>query len=164
MPVNPRAAVPAAEYLGWRDACAKLPIPVDLSWTASKDDKQALVTDWTALGAIVLNLAGSLPTDREGATGIDVKLLRGKDGAFTLDVTPLGGPAGTTAIDLNAEVFDTSQDISPTQYGTMGIESALALKYIHLLRGRIRHGAKPDGSLSITFPPIETEPTFEQAA
>ncbi len=164
MPVNPRAGRPSAEYLGWQDACAQLPRPVELVWREGKGDNQPLVTDWTALSAVVLNLAASLPPAHPGATRVEVMLYRRGDGAFTLTFNPLDGVAATKAIDLNAEIFDTSQDISPTQYGTMGIESALALKYIHLMRGKIQHGAKPDGSLRIAFPSIETEPPFEQAA
>jgi signal transduction histidine kinase len=164
MPVNPAAARPATEYLAWRDACAQLPIPVDLVWSADRCDQQALVTDWTALSAIVLNLAASLPAAGGRDMSVDIKLRREDDGGFVLDFAPLGGTAPGKAIDLDAEIFDTSRDISPTQYGTMGIESALALKYIQLLRGEIRHGEKPDGSLRIGFPPFETELPIDQAA
>ncbi|RZI59912.1 MAG: hypothetical protein EOP94_02285, partial [Zymomonas sp.] len=65
---------------------------------------------------------------------------------------------------LNAEIFDTSQDISPTQYGTIGIESALALKYIYLLRGQIEQDTKTNGSLRVAFPSIEADTAHEQAA
>lgn len=162
MPINPRAGRPANEYLGWRDACAQLPHPVELVWTADRGDQEALVTDWTALGAIVLNLAASLPDMRDESTSVDIKLVREGDGAFTLNFTPLDSDA--RPIDLNAEIFDNSRDISPTQYGTTGIESALALKYVHLLRGEIHHGAKPNGALRIAFPPSEIETPLEQAA
>lgn len=164
MPINPRAGIPSDEYQIWRDACAQLPVPVDVVWKADRGDRQALVTDWTALGAIAVNLAASLPSSDSEPLKVLVKLRRGPDGAFLLEFAPAGDVTEGKAIDLQGEVFDTSQDISPTQYGTMGIESALALKYIQLLRGEIHHGAKPDGSLRIVFPPIETESNFEHAA
>ena len=88
----------------------------------------------------------------------------GEAGAFTLELMHRGNGGTVPTIDLNAEVFDTSQDISPTQYGTMGIESALALKYVHLLRGKIDQKNKTNGSLRIAFPSIEPEAASEQAA
>ncbi len=165
MPVNPRAGTLKTEFLGWQSACTQLPHPVSLALREGPGDRQPLVTDWTALSAIVLNLAASVPRDAEGTAMVEVALDRAADGGFALEFTPKAeGQAAAPAIDLDAEVFDTSQDISPTQYGTMGIESALALKYIHLLRGRIDQKTKTNGSLRIAFPSIETDTAVEQAA
>lgn len=163
MPINPRVGRPATEFLGWQDACAQLPNPVELIWHGNTADDQPLVTDWTALGAIVCNLAASLQFAKDSVSRAGIRLGRAADGTYTLVFRHLGGAADRKAIDLNAEVFDTSQDISPTQYGTMGIESALALKYITLLRGVIQP-ATTDGALHIAFPPIESEIPVEQAA
>ncbi len=164
MPVNSRAGRPATEHLGWLDACAKLPRPVELVWRKGPGDEQALVTDWTALGAIVLNLAASLRATESGSCRVAVACHRGAQGAFSLEFAQLGRVGDAAAIDFSSEIFDASDDVSPTRYGTMGIESALALKYIYLLRGEINHGAKADGSLRIAFPPIETVIPLEQAA
>lgn len=164
MPVNPRACRPADEFAAWQIACAELPHPVELVLKGDTKDRDPLVTDWTALSAVVLNLAGSIPVGATTPVRVEISLERDDHSAFTLVFAPLDGGTGASRIDLHAEVFDTSQDISPTQYGTMGIESALALKYIQLLRGEIEHGAKPAGSLRITFPPIESDPLSEQAA
>lgn len=164
MPVNPRAGKLAAEFLGWRNACLRLPNPVTLMLREGPGDHQPLVTDWTALGAVVLNLAASAPRDRDCAAAVEIAFDRAAEGAFTLEFTPSVGDRSTPAIDIDAEVFDTSQDISPTQYGTMGIESALALKYIRLLRGAIDQITKTNGSLRIVFPSIESEAACDQAA
>lgn len=164
MPVNPRAGKPSAEFLGWQSACAQLPQPVELVLRNGAADNQPLVTDWTALGAIVLNLAASVPRARDGSAWVEVGLTLGAEGAFALEFTPRADGDTAPSIDLNSEVFDTSQDISPTQYGTMGIESALALKYIYLLRGKMDQKTKTNGSLRIAFSPIEADASFEQAA
>lgn len=164
MPINPRAGKLEAEFLGWQIACRQLPRPVTLMLREGAGDRPPLVTDWTALGAVVLNLAASAPRNRAGATEVAVAFHREAEGAFTLEFTPLAEGQSAAAIDINAEVFDTSQDISPTQYGTMGIESALALKYINLLRGTIQQATKTNGSLRITFPSIESETASDQAA
>ena len=164
MPINARAGKLAAEFPGWQRACAQLPQPVALTLREGAADRQPLVTDWTALSAVVLNLAASAPRDADGAAAAEIALERSGAGAFTLEFRPCTGGEAVHAIDLNAEVFDTSQDISPTQYGTMGIESALALKYIHLLRGSIDQKTKTNGSLRIAFPSIESDVAAEQAA
>jgi signal transduction histidine kinase len=164
MPVNPRAGVFWTEFLAWQGACAQLPHPVTLTLRDGPGDNQPLVTDWTALGAIVLNLAASTPRSSDGSAVIEMAIQRWPDGAFALEFVPKTGSGSAQAIDLTAEVFDTSQDISPTQYGTMGIESALALKYIQLMRGSIEQETKTDGSLRIAFPSTESDPALEQAA
>lgn len=165
MPINPRAARLTAEFQGWRGACAQLPVPVELTLSPSARDEEPLVTDWTALAAIVLNLAASTPPGPDGPASVAVAVERGADGAFVLVFAPSAGGKALPVIDLDAEVFDTSQDVSPTQYGTIGIESSLALKYIQLLRGAVEQNAKGTGSLRIAFPSIETfAAAFEQAA
>lgn len=164
MPINPRAGKPAAEFVCWRSACAQLPRPVELVQREGSIDAKPLVTDWTAVGAIVLNLAASVTPSEDGPTVVEVWLERGDVGAFALEFTPRSASAAPQAIDLSSEVFDTSNDISPTQYGTMGIESALALKYIYLLRGGIVDASSKNGSLRVAFPPIESENNLDQAA
>jgi signal transduction histidine kinase len=164
MPINPRAGRAAAEHLAWVDACAKLPQPVELIWRRGSGDDQPLVTDWSALGAIVINLAASLCATNDNARRIAVALHRGSDGSFWLEFASLGRAGDDATIDLSAEIFDNAQDVSPTQYGTMGIESALALKYIQLLRGEFASEAKAGGSLRIAFPQIETDALVERAA
>ena len=164
MPVNARAGKLAAEFLGWQAACTQLPQPVDLRLSARATDHEPLITDWTALSAVVLNLAASAPRDGDAVTAIEIALERLPEGAFVLDFAPQVDGEATATIDLNAEIFDTSQDISPTQYGTIGIESALALKYIYLLRGQIEQDTKTNGSLRVAFPSIEADTAHEQAA
>ena len=164
MPINPRAARPASEHPEWRDACARLPRPVELIWRKGAGDEQPLVTDWTALAAIVVNLAASLCGTNDAGRRIAVALHRGAGGSFALEFAPLGRAEDDAAIDFNAEIFDNAQDVSPTQYGTMGIESALALKYIQLLRGEFGHGTNLHGALRVAFPSIETELPAERAA
>lgn len=164
MPINARAGRVASEHLSWRDACSKLPEPVELIWRGGAHDAQPLVTDWTALGAIVTNLVASLCATTSGTRSIAVTMHRGSEGAFSLEFASLGRAESDAKIDLSAEIFDNADDVSPTRYGTMGIESALALKYIHLLRGVIEHGPKAHGSLRIAFPPIEPDSALERAA
>ena len=164
MPVNPRAGKLAIEFLGWQSACEQLPNPVALTLREAPGDREPLVTDWTALGAIVLNLAASVPRDRDGAASVEIAFDRAGEGSFALEFTPDAHGQPAPAIDVNAEVFDTSHDISPTQYGTMGIESALALKYIHLLGGTIDQTTKINGSLRIAFPSIESDAVWDQVA
>ena len=164
MPVNPRAGKLATEFVGWRSACAQLPGPVDLVLRETSTARQPLITDWTALSAIVLNLAASAPRPSDGAVALEMAFERGAAGAFALEFITRSEGGTTAVIDLESEVFDTSQDISPTQYGNMGIESALALKYIHLLRGTIDQKTKNNGSLRIAFPSIEQDAALEQFA
>ena len=164
MPVNPRAGKPRVEFGGWQNACLTLPRPVELTLRPSDGDGKPLVTDWTALSAIVLNIAASIPPAENGPTTVELWFDRGADGAFALEFLPLNHGERGVAIDLDAEVFDTSQDISPTQYGTMGIESALALKYIHLLRGNIEQDNNTSGSLRVAFNTFDADTALEHAA
>ena len=164
MPINARAGTPGSEFLGWQSACMQLPRPVDLLLRQSASDDQALVSDWTALSAIVLNLAASVPEPENGRSQIEIGISRAPDGGFSFEFTPHNIGSAQQPIDLNAEIFDTSQDISPTQYGTMGIESSLALKYIQLLNGEISQNQRIPGSFRVAFPPIEPDSSIEQAA
>lgn len=165
MPINPRASKLGAEFRGWQSACAQLPVPVALTLRSSPKDEEPLVTDWTALTAIVLNLAASTPPGPSGLPSVEISLERRAESAFVLVFAPSSDGKALPLIDVDAEVFDTSKDVSPTQYGTVGIESSLALKYIQLLHGVIDQNTKANGCLRITFPSIETyAPAIEQAA
>ena len=164
MPVNSHAAIPASEFVRWKNACAQLPRSVELTLKKRVGNTEPLVSDWTAISAIVLNLAASVPEPETGVAQIEIGISRTADGGFAFDFVPRNMGATQQSIDLNAEIFDTSQDISPTRYGTMGIESSLALKYIQLLNGEISQNQKIPGSFRVAFPPIEPDSSIEQAA
>ena len=155
MPVNPQPNTFAAVAPKWMAAaetnCPGAPLVLD----RNHDAERPLITDWTAIGAVVENVATSIYDPHTlGSLTLSAEILA--DGGLRISFTHRDGQGNCIPIELGSEVFDTAQDVSPTKYGSMGIEPALALKYIQLLDGHILP-PEADGAVAmrIEFPPIQ---------
>ena len=154
MPVNRTPNSLAACLPNWKIEISRKAPQLALSLGAATDKDAVMVADWTALGAIVCNTALGIAAT-EPLAKIELDLSVGSEGGMTLAVTQRDADGLIVPIELRSEIFETAMDVSPTQYGGMGIEPALALKYISLLRGTIVGGSsQSDGeTLTIAFPP-----------
>lgn len=164
MPVNPRPDKLASLLPHWRAECLKNSPSIELEAQPDADLDIVLLTDWTALGAVVRNVVASI-----AANGADGSVALGftvhPDGRYALTFTHRARSGDEQPISLSHEVFDSSQDVSPTNYGSMGIESGLALKFVQLLEGHFEEPSAARGcGLHIEFPAIAASRTRELAA
>ena len=139
MPMNPTydcAASHRAEWLGENEGSS--------AWTGyvielveSPAANQKIITDWSAVSSTVRHLiAGIAGRGRRGKLIICLRFEPDGRLAFEfVDETPEGS---ARPIEIAQEMFEHSDDASPTKYGGTGIEIALAFKFAQLLGGEIR--------------------------
>lgn len=135
MPLNPRIGSAEAHFEAWRQDIADLP-----GWSLNNIHISGapceLLTDWTALGATVRRLAAS--TGSQGQPGTLEISVDGKPGENLSLLFIVRSPTGMALpITIMEEMFEHSDDASPTKYGATGIEIALAFKLAQLLGGDI---------------------------
>jgi signal transduction histidine kinase len=159
MPTNPRLGSVSAALEQWHAECAQQSPSVELQCQSPAKGDLQLLTDWTVLGAIVRNVVAA-----QEAGVVRLNIVSYPDRTYALEFAHFGADGERQALDLNAEIFDNTHDVSPTRYGSMGIEAALALKYIYLLRGVVRERTTGDGELHIHFPAIGEDSGQSMAA
>ena len=159
MPVTPRAGFARDQFDVWRREIGEIP-----GWKGSsiKSSPAAgacdLVTDWTALNATVRRLAagtashaqpGTLEIHVDGNAGECLSLL-------FIDRAPSGAARPITIME---EMFEHSDDASPTKYGATGIEIALAFKLALLLGGSIASVTTDSGEPAalLTVPDLSSQ-------
>lgn len=164
MPVNPRASTIGKNIADWTEQCQRLAVPVALRLDEGTDPDTTLVTDWSGLGAVIVNLAASVaPEDRAGSE-IVLSSAVFENGSYRIGMEHHREDGSYQSIELDADVFGSSRDLSPTQYGAMGIEGGLALKYIELLHGRILEQKNGRPMLAIEFDPLKADNAFAAVA
>ena len=159
MPLNPRLGSVHDFLDAWhRDLCA---IPgfeaggIELLCPARGC---AMVTDWDAVGATVRRLAAGIGNQSEPG-----KLQIFIEGENTQSLSLLfidRAPSGRARpITIMQEMFEHSDDASPTKYGATGIEIALAFKLAQLLGGAIDSvtTANGDPAALLTIPHLQSE-------
>ena len=162
MPVNRTAASLRSAFPAWQAEIHKRAKTVKLQLAEGVARDQVILADWGALKAIVCNTAlGVAATDPEAS--ITIYLEACQDERLLLGIEQRDSDGQLMPIELRNEIFETAMDVSPTQYGGMGIEPALALKYISLLQGRILdpRERQPADALWISF---AAPPASEDAA
>ncbi|AKQ41699.1 hypothetical protein CP97_06200 [Aurantiacibacter atlanticus] len=161
MPINARPDKVATAFVRWRGEVAKKAPGVALSLDEAGHNERVFVTDWTAMAAIVGNMVSGIAyACKDGQIRLRFCVIE-NDG-ISLRLESFDAAGRPHPISLTSEIFDDSQDISPTKYGAMGIEPALALKYIQLLGGDIlkERCAGDEHELIIIFPPVTSvQPT-----
>jgi signal transduction histidine kinase len=152
MPMNPSLSNVGAMWSRWQamgPGAAMRLVPGGGATTA-------LFIDWDALGAAVVNIAvGAIGKDGQGDVAFSVHPAGdGAEQSFVLDVVHSNAEGRCRPLQLNAELFDDATDYSSTRYGAMGIEIALAAKYIALLGGTVDSIELEDGTpaVRILFP------------
>jgi len=153
MPLNPHIDCASNHFDAWRREIADIP-----GWNlnsiklSSEGQNHELTTDWSAVGATVRRLAAG--TASQGQPGT-LEILVDCQPAERLAITFIDrGPSGVARpITIMHEMFEHSDDASPTKYGATGIELALAFKLAQLLGGAIDSvttaGGEPAALLTI---------------
>lgn len=165
MPVNPRPDTFAASLPRWRADIAKKAASVELQVADGLEMDRVLLTDWTALGAIVRNVILGI-VEGAGKCHVTIDAKFEDDGQFRMGFIHHDNSGQTLPITLHEEIFENARDVSPTKYGAMGIEPALALKYVYLLGGQLVEEEDPLNPhvLWIGFPSLEPQENQFEAA
>ena len=158
MPLNPHLDCASNHFEGWRQEIAEIPgwnlNSIRLSATGEKCE---LTTDWTAVGATIRRLAaGAASPGQPGTLEIVVDAKPGESlSILFIDREPSGV---SRPIPIMQEMFEHSDDASPTKYGATGIEIALAFKLAQLLGGAIDAVTTGDGEPAalLTIPDLSS--------
>ena len=154
MPINAKPDSIESAFPRWHAEVLQNASGIELELCRAGPVDKVFLTDWTAMAAIVRNIVvGIAKENPDGRVKLEIDQT---DADGIAMIMTNFNPNGTRrAIPLSEEIFDDSQDISPTKYGAMGIEPALALKYIQLLKGQIVEQRAENNSrqLRIEFPP-----------
>ena len=159
MPLNPHLDCASNHFDNWRREIAEIP-----GWNlnsiklSSTGEKCELTTDWTAVGATIRRLAaGTASQDQPGSLEVRVDARPGE----TLSILFIDrAPSGVARpIAIMQEMFEHSDDASPTKYGATGIEIALAFKLAQLLGGAIAAVTTADGEPGalLTIPDLSSK-------
>jgi signal transduction histidine kinase len=148
MPLNAHSNDAASQIDEWRRELAevsdRLRYPIELS---TKGELPSLRTDWKNAAAAVKHLAAGIATQKQGSLTICVEA----DGiGLGVRFTDHDSAGAVRPIVIVQEMFEHSDDASPTKYGGTGIETALAFKLAQFLYGTIDPDSR-DGSKSIVL-------------
>ncbi len=153
MPLNPTINCAANHSAEWFSEVNSTGYSVELIDSPALDRK--IFTDWSAVGATVRHLvAGIADPGRRGKLIISLRVEDYDKLVFEfIDEAPEGG---ARPIEIVEEMFEHSDDASPTKYGGTGIEIALAFKFAQLLGGAIRSQKTADGRAAtlLTIPDL----------
>jgi signal transduction histidine kinase len=138
MPLNPTYDCAANHRAVWlvdkEGAAAGDGYVIELVESAAA--KQKMITDWSAVSATVRHLiAGIAGRDRQGKLIITLRM--GPNGKLAFEFIDEAPEGSARPIEIVQEMFEHSDDASPTKYGGTGIEIALAFKFAQLLGGEI---------------------------
>jgi signal transduction histidine kinase len=102
-----------------------------------------LLTDWSAVGSTVKHLITGIVSQNCG--GRIVVALAPRGNGLTCTFTDFAPNGEARAVSISQEMFEHSDDASPSKYGSTGIEIALSYKYAQLLGGDIKPDTLADG-------------------
>lgn len=156
MPLNPRIDNAANQVEGWRREMNHIAGEFEYAIEICASRQSCgLLTDWAALGSTIKLLVGSITSqNRSGKLEIFLESLR--DGGLGILLVDRGPTGAARPITVMQEMFEHSDDSSPTKYGATGIEVALALKLTQLLGGTIDTAITGDGepAMRLTIPDL----------
>lgn len=146
MPLNPAFDRVVSHIDSWRRDIGQMPLrgayKVEL---ASPDRICELKTDWHALGATIRHLVAGIAAPNQ-AGRLNVSLTQLPNRALEILFVDRAPDGSARPITIMQEMFEHSDDASPTKYGATGIEIALAFKLAQLLGGVIAPANAADGS------------------
>lgn len=159
MPLNPRFDSAANQVDIWRRDMSPISGRPDYSFEVSASGPQCkLLTDWNAVGATIKLLAGSISGQNRPGT-LEISVEGRPDGALAILFVDRAPTGDARAITIMQEMFEHSDDASPTKYGATGIEVALAFKLTQLLGGSIDAVTTDDGGPAalLTIPDLSPQ-------
>jgi light-regulated signal transduction histidine kinase (bacteriophytochrome) len=150
MPLNATydcAANHRSEWLAGQDGAA-LAAGHAIELDGGRAAQKTIFTDWSAVGATVRHLIAGIAGRGLGGKLI-IALRVEPDGKLAFEFVDQSPDGTARPIEIVQEMFEHSDDASPTKYGGTGIEIALAFKFAQLLGGEIRSVTTADGRPAI---------------
>lgn len=148
MPLNASFDDAANHIEAWRHGLQELSLRQGYSVELSAaPGPLTLQTDWSSAGATIKHLAAGIAASADdGRMTITIER---KGSGLVARFTDLDESGRSRPITIMREMFEHTDDSSPTKYGRTGIEIALAFKLAQLLCGTIDQAKSSDGSNSI---------------
>ena len=163
MPLNAHSNDAATQIDEWRRELAEVSgrsgYTIEITTTG---ELPSLRTDWKNAAATVKHLAAGIATQKQGHLRISVEA---EGTGLAVRFTDHDVSGAVRPVVMVQEMFEHSDDASPTKYGGTGIETALAFKLAQFLCGTIDRDSK-SGSTSIvlTIPDLSSIETDQAAA
>lgn len=117
---------------------------VDVRLLTEGHETRSMVLDWDAIGAILRNLAAAAAAKDAGSC-ISAGILGVDDGCLLI-VEQTDSTGNAVPIELSDDMFRDAADQSASKYGGMGIELALAQKYIEMIGAQHHQIVRSDGT------------------
>lgn len=150
MPLNLSFDVAAHHIERWRHELRELNLPDNYTIELEEvGNLRAIQTDWTSVGATVKHLAAGIASQRQ--PGQLTVSFEGSRGGLVVRFVDRDENGVNRPVVMIEEMFEHSDDASPTKYGGTGIEIALAFKLAHLLCGTIDRKTARDGTNAIVL-------------
>jgi signal transduction histidine kinase len=149
MPLNASFDQSGNHIEQWKHALRELNLLAGYSVELVADAAPSLLTDWGSVGATIKHLAAGIASQKDaGRLAISIEA---KADGMLVRFTDFDSSGRTRPMIMIQEMFEHSDDASPTKYGGTGIEVALAFKLAQLLCGTIDQEAARDGTKSLTL-------------
>jgi signal transduction histidine kinase len=150
MPINSSFDDAANHIERWKHELRELDVRHDYSVELSAaGPTPALRTDWISAGAAIKHLAAGIASQKlVGRLTITVEH---NASGMRVRFTDRDATGHARPVVIIQEMFEHSDDASPTKYGGTGIEIALSFKLVQLLCGAIDPETAADGSKSIVL-------------
>jgi signal transduction histidine kinase len=150
MPLNASYDDVANHIEAWKQGLRELSLPAGYSIELTVPARSlAMQTDWTSAGATIKHLAAGIATSKDdGRLSV---VIEAKGSGLVARFTDFDPSGRSRPVTILHEMFEHTDDASPTKYGRTGIEIALAFKLAQLLCGTIDQEKSNDGTKSITL-------------
>ncbi|MDQ8757621.1 HAMP domain-containing sensor histidine kinase [Sphingosinicella sp. LHD-64] len=146
MPLNSTLDRAANHIDSWRREIGEMPARDAYAIELSAPDRICeLQTDWRAVGATIKHLVAGIASQNQ-AGKLAISMRQSPDRSLEVLFVDRAGDGVARPITIMQEMFEHSDDASPTKYGATGIEIALAFKLAQLLGGVIAPVTATDGS------------------
>lgn len=152
MPVHPSFGTPGDHLDTWVAELKPAMGAYQIEVTRGAGMDQPMLVDWAATGSAVRHLASGIAVQQSsGKLLLHCETRPEGELIFTfIDMSPEGR---VRPVSIVGEMFEHGDDSSPTKYGGIGIEIALAYKFAFLIGGTIdpaaRVGGRPAATLTI---------------
>ena len=151
MPLNAAHDDPRNHVQGWSRELGELRLTDGYEIDLTTDGKlPELSTDWTCAGATIKHLAAGIASHRQSGR-LNVCLEAGGDAELLVRFTDVSSSGGCRPIAMVEEMFEHSDDSSPTKYGGTGIDIALSFKLAQFLCGSIIKESGPGDVNSVVL-------------
>jgi signal transduction histidine kinase len=154
MPLNAVLDSPSHHIDDWRRELAELSLPSGYTIEVStRGELPSIRTDWKNVAATVKHLAAGIASHK-AAGQLSICVEAARSSGLSVRFTDRDEKGTERRIVIVEEMFEHSEDSSPTKYGGTGIEIALAFKLAQFLYGTVDREPRNSKSVVLTIPDL----------